>query len=158
MVAAWYGFKEGNLWLSVLEAATPITPDSTRGHLLRFWIPTKIAAEKMVQPAHLILTDKKHLPTLDQAPTGGGTNALGTAGVAPGDGRPRRHKPSLAVSPSEQWPREMSGTLMNWALASPHFLSITTLTSPSQQSNTCIKTQLDHRRYFTLRSLFPAAE
>lgn len=62
----------------------------------------------MVQPAHMILTNKKHLPTLDKAPSGGGTNALGllgtphSRGVAPGNGRLRRHKPSLAVSPSQQ--------------------------------------------------------
>lgn len=47
-------------------------------------------------------------------------------GVAPGNGRLRRHKPSLAASPSQHWPQAMSGTLMS--LAAPHFLSITTQT------------------------------
>lgn len=76
----------------------------------------------MVQPAHLILTDKKHLPTLDQAPTGGGTNALGTAGVAPGDGRPRRHKPSpgcesfRAVTTRDEWhPNELSISISSFS-------------------------------------------
>lgn len=56
----------------------------------------------MAQPAHKILTNKEHLPSLDKAPTGGGTNALSllghSHGVAPGNRRLRRHKPSLAVA------------------------------------------------------------
>lgn len=57
-----------------------------------------------------------------------------------------------AVTTSHEWhPNELSSSSF-----SEHYN--TNLTGPSQQSRRCIKTLLDHRRCFTLRSLFPAAE
>lgn len=114
----------------------------------------------MVQPAHMVLTDKMHLPTLDKAPTGGGTNALGLLGHSWSGPREQEAQEtqtlpgceSFTVTTSDEWhPNELSSSSF-----SEHYN--TTLASPSQQSSRCIKTQLDCRRCFTLRSLFPAAE